>query len=161
MNVLLAVDGSAASNAAVDAVASRPWPSGSAVRVLHVLRTPYFTLDAYAPPGALAVGPSAPGWPPALMEMERTMSEAGAQLLERVAAQVSDSSIPVSTRMRTGDPREEIIQEAEAWPADLIVLGTHGHTGLKRLLLGNVAISVAQHAPCSVELSRPRNLGQR
>jgi nucleotide-binding universal stress UspA family protein len=153
MKILLAVDGSSVSEAAVQSVASRPWPGGSEVRVLHVLRPPYFALDAYAPPGAFAVGPSAPA--SALLELEKAMSEAGTQLLERVAAQLANAGVEISTRMRTGDPREEIIQEADACVADLIVLGTHGHTGLKRLLLGSVALSVAQHAPCSVELARP------
>ena len=81
---------------------------------------------------------------------------AGRQLLERVAARVSRTGVQHSTRMPSGDAREEIIREADDWPADLIVLGTQGRTGLKHFLLGSVALSVAEHAPCSVELARPR-----
>ena len=56
--------------------------------------------------------------------------------------------------MRDGDPRTVIVDEAKEWSADLIVMGSHGYTGLKRLLLGSVAHSVVSHAPCSVEVVR-------
>jgi nucleotide-binding universal stress UspA family protein len=52
------------------------------------------------------------------------------------------------------DGRSVIVDEARKWSADLIVLGSHGHTGMKRLLLGSVASSVVSHAPCSVEIVR-------
>jgi nucleotide-binding universal stress UspA family protein len=59
--------------------------------------------------------------------------------------------------VRQGDPRTVIIDEAKAWSADLIVVGSHGYTGIKRLLLGSVAQSVVSHAPCSVEVVRPKD----
>jgi nucleotide-binding universal stress UspA family protein len=55
-----------------------------------------------------------------------------------------------------GDPRSVIVDEAQAWQADLIVLGSHGYTGIKKWLLGSVAQSVVSHAPCSVEVVRGR-----
>lgn len=48
------------------------------------------------------------------------------------------------------------MDEAERWPADLIVIGTHGYTGIKRWLLGSVAQAVVNRAPCSVEVVRKR-----
>jgi nucleotide-binding universal stress UspA family protein len=56
--------------------------------------------------------------------------------------------------MREGDPRSVIVEEAEQWPAELIVLGSHGYTGIKKWLMGSVAQSVVSHAPCSVEVVR-------
>jgi len=53
-----------------------------------------------------------------------------------------------------GIPQNEILAEAEEWPANLIVMGSHGHTGLKRYLIGSVARAVAQNANCSVEVVR-------
>ncbi|MGA7647033.1 MAG: universal stress protein, partial [Terriglobales bacterium] len=53
-----------------------------------------------------------------------------------------------------GDPRGSILDEAKAWGADLIVLGSHGRHGWDRLLMGSVAESVAMHAHCSVEVIR-------
>ena len=49
-----------------------------------------------------------------------------------------------------------IVDEAENWKADLIVVGSHGYTGIKKWLLGSVAQSVVSHAPCSVEVVRSR-----
>ena len=51
-------------------------------------------------------------------------------------------------------PKEIILQEAAEWPADLIVLGSHGNSGLTRFLLGSTSEAVATHAPCSVEVIR-------
>ena len=62
--------------------------------------------------------------------------------------------------MRDGDPRSAIVDEAEEWGADLIVVGSHGYTGLKRWLLGSVAQSVVGHAPCSVEVVRRKQIGE-
>jgi nucleotide-binding universal stress UspA family protein len=58
--------------------------------------------------------------------------------------------IPVRHVLLAGSPAEEIIQYASEARADLIVLGTHGRTGLERLLMGSVAEKVLRGAPCSV-----------
>jgi nucleotide-binding universal stress UspA family protein len=55
-----------------------------------------------------------------------------------------------------GDPRSVIVDQAEEWSADLIVIGSRGLTSLKRLLLGSVAQSVINHAPCSVAVVRKK-----
>jgi nucleotide-binding universal stress UspA family protein len=56
-----------------------------------------------------------------------------------------------------GHPAEEIVEAAEAWPADLIVIGSHGRGGLGRVLLGSVAEAVMRHAPCPVLVVRSKN----
>lgn len=56
----------------------------------------------------------------------------------------------VEARVRTGVAADEIVAEAWDWDADLLVVGTHGRTGFRRLLLGSVAETVLQRAPCSV-----------
>jgi nucleotide-binding universal stress UspA family protein len=53
-----------------------------------------------------------------------------------------------------GGPRSVIIDEADKWGADLIVVGSHGHRGFERFLLGSVSEGVARHAHCSVEVIR-------
>ncbi len=60
----------------------------------------------------------------------------------------------VETLIPTGDPRGVILDTAEAWPADFIVLGSHGLRGFDRFLMGSVSESVAVHAHCSVEVIR-------
>lgn len=154
MNVLLPVDGSEYSEAAVEAVASRPWPRGSAVRVLHVVPSAALAAGMYSPPPpAMAVNTS-PTWPGELVETHKRFTERGEQITARAADRLRRAGLEVDTRIREGDPRDAIIDEATTWPADLIAMGSHGYTGLKRLLLGSVAQSVLTHAPCSIEIVR-------
>ena len=56
--------------------------------------------------------------------------------------------------VEVGDIRERIIDSAEEWGADLIVVGSHGRSGIPRLLLGSVAEFVGRHTKCSVEILR-------
>jgi nucleotide-binding universal stress UspA family protein len=64
--------------------------------------------------------------------------------------------LKVETIFAEGDPGHEIIRVAEELSADLIILGTHGHTGWKRFTLGSVAELVVRHAPCAVLTIRPK-----
>lgn len=61
-----------------------------------------------------------------------------------------DGSIPVNHVFLEGDPATEIVRYATDRGVDLIVMGTHGRTGLERLLMGSVAEKVMREAPCSV-----------
>jgi nucleotide-binding universal stress UspA family protein len=58
--------------------------------------------------------------------------------------------------MLKGYPKQVILDDAERWEADLIVVGSHGRRGLTRLLLGSVSQAVAAHAGCCVEIVRTR-----
>jgi universal stress protein A len=60
----------------------------------------------------------------------------------------------VETAVEVGDIREKIIDRASDWGADLIVVGSHGRSGIQRFLLGSVAEFVARNAHCSVEIVR-------
>ena len=55
-----------------------------------------------------------------------------------------------------GGPATEIVNAAKEWPADLIVIGSHGRGGLQRALLGSVAEGVMRHAPCPVMVVRAK-----
>jgi nucleotide-binding universal stress UspA family protein len=144
MRILLAVDGSAPSQAAIDDVASRPWPTPSNVRVISVVRP-------YVPPATEFVpGASAPD------EILREHLKDAERTLTRVTERLARPGLSVETAVRQGDPRAVIVDEAAEWGADLVVVGSHGRTGLTRLLLGSVAQYVAAHAPCSVEVVRRR-----
>jgi nucleotide-binding universal stress UspA family protein len=146
MKILLAVDGSSASHHAVEEVAHRPWPTPSIVRVVCAVR-PYV-------PAAAEFIPAAATLEDLLREQraeaERLVTQAG----ERIAA----PGLTVETVVRDGDPRTAIVGEAEDWGADLIVVGSHGRSGLTRLLLGSVAQAVVAHATCSVQVVRRRRV---
>lgn len=141
MKILLAVDDSEYSNAAVREVAKRPWPRGTSVRVLTVVE-PF-------PP--IAIEPWY-GGRESLVNIDKEMKKRAQDLLKKTAASLKKMRIKTQSVVLEGDARFVIVHEAEKWKADLIVMGSHGYTGIKRLLLGSVASSVVSHAPCSVEI---------
>ncbi len=150
LKVLLAVDGSAGSHDAAALTAARPWPSGSEFRVLSVV-----DLDM----SALQVAFEIPGLDAAHLEAQRAAAmqrtedaiDSARGILEAAGLKTSPSiSVLVAS------PKEVILEEAAAWPADLIVLGSHGHDRLDRFLLGSTSEAVATHAACSVAVMRGR-----
>ena len=143
MKILLAVDGSPYSDQAVQSVVQRPWPEGTTVRVLSV-----------APPvGTPAIGELmyAGGELDNLLEQTRRKAR---RVSSEAAERLRSAGFAANEVTREGDPRSEIVDEAEQWSADLVVLGSHGYTGMKKWLLGSIAQSVVSHAPCSVEVVR-------
>src|SRR5512133_447982 len=107
----------------------------------------------------LYVVPRDYGWLEIGKEAMREYDEAlQSQAVESLRA-LAQSEIPAGTsvdlEVRIGRPAEEIVAAAAESKADLILLSTHGHTGLDRLLIGSVADRVARLAPCPVFLMRP------
>jgi len=74
------------------------------------------------------------------------------KMLEEVKPK--DGSVPFTHRLTMGDPAGEIVRIAEDEGAEMIVLGTHGRTGVTRLLMGSVAEAVVRRAPCPVLVYR-------
>ena len=62
--------------------------------------------------------------------------------------------LKVIAALEVGDAKSRILDVAEEWHADLIVLGSHGRKGVNRFLMGSVSEAVARHACCSVEIVR-------
>lgn len=87
----------------------------------------------------------------------KALREAGAELLQKAAAQVREAGLEVETALveELGTPVGEcIVRRAREWPADLIVCGTHGRRGMSRLLLGSSAEYIVRHATVPVLLVR-------
>jgi nucleotide-binding universal stress UspA family protein len=147
MKVLLAIDGSPCSEEAVKEVAIMQWPAGTQVKVLSVATVP----RPNAPDPLHIVGP---------MRLKLLESEEARlrDLVARTADWLRDNAVEKNLQIETavveGDPKVVIIEEAEHWGADLIVVGCHGYGPVKRFLLGSVSLAVAVHAPCSVEIVR-------
>jgi nucleotide-binding universal stress UspA family protein len=148
MRILLAIDGSETSEAAVDEVDRQQAPADSEVRVISVVEPPHF-------PGTF------PGEGINMNlyeEIENTAKERARAAVEKAAVKLrtnkSHRQLNVSTKVMSGSPKQLILEEAEAFGADLIVVGSHGHGMLERFLLGSVSQAVALHARCSVEIVR-------
>jgi nucleotide-binding universal stress UspA family protein len=89
-----------------------------------------------------------------LAKMEAELIADADKKLREIVAKQGTSTVPVETRAVLGDPFWEICQAAEQEPADLIVTGSHGRTGLAHVLLGSVAERVVRHASCPVLVAR-------
>jgi nucleotide-binding universal stress UspA family protein len=146
MKILLAVDGSESSADTVEAVASRPWPTGTVVRVLSVIK-----------PMALLTPEIAIYSSENLESGQQKAIENAREFTNRMCDWLLSSGLSAETAVHSGEPRSVILEEAQQWDADLIVIGSHGHTGVKRWLLGSVAHSIVSHAGCSVEVVRQKN----
>lgn len=148
MKILLAVDGSPCSDAAVAEVARRPWPEGSSIKVLSAYELP-------TPPT-----PEAWALPLNYFEEMDVALRKQAQNVVDDAIQKLKSRLPktiaLDGALLPGPPRTVILEEAESWGADLIVVGSHGYRAWERFLLGSVSQAVVSHAKCSVEVVRCR-----
>jgi nucleotide-binding universal stress UspA family protein len=146
MKVLLATDGSEHSEAAVDEIVNRYFPANTEVRVISVVEVPSF--------------PVVVPWAGVDLfdQSEKTASEVVRPAVEKVADKLRESDesgkLNVTTKVLFGSPKLAILEEAESFGADLIVVGSHGNGAIERFLLGSVSQAVALHANCSVEIVR-------
>jgi len=139
MKILIAVDDSAYSQAAMDWAKSMTWPA----------RTEFLVLSAARPLVASYAVTEVPAmsFPAEVYEEEVSYHQ---EISARFEKQLRDTGFKSRALVAQGDPREAIVDAARDHGADLVVVGSHGRTGLTKLLLGSVASHVVTHAPCSV-----------
>lgn len=137
MKVLLAIDSSELSKAVVTEFERRPWPPDTVVYVLTVIDLLAMT--------------SAVGYLEPFIKSEQ---EAAKALVDAVARRLSDRGLQTNPIAVEGYPGTTIVEEAEKYGVDLVFVGSHGHSGFVRFLLGSIAKAVVQNAPCSVEIVR-------
>lgn len=140
MKILIAIDNSKYSEAAINGVVNYFKPQTAEIRILHVL----------TPIVLSALPQMSRGYAP---ELEDQAKQARA-LVDKYAQKLRADGYTVDAVIESGEVRECIIDAAERWHADLVLLGSHGHKGMGRLLLGSVAESVVRHANCSVLVVR-------
>lgn len=150
MKILLAVDGSECSDAAVKSVASRPWPAGTVIKVFSAVELPFVpTTETWALPDSYYT------------ELEKSGEQKAKAAMDKAVNTLRENQglvLEVMTEMHVGQAQSLILDEAEKWGADLIVLGSHGYRGFKRFLLGSVSQAIAAHAKCSVEIVRSKEV---
>ncbi|MBU6451893.1 MAG: universal stress protein [Cyanobacteria bacterium REEB67] len=141
MKIVLGIDGSAWSQAAIQAVLDHPWPDGSEIRLVSVIRT----LDTVIPAVELFFDTrSGAALGDLYVEAKRQLEIMAADL------NLILTNCVFSADARVGDVAEGLMSVAETWQADLIVVGSHGKTGLAKLLLGSVSQALVTSAPCPV-----------
>ncbi len=140
-SVLCPVDFSDSSKHATELAAMLVRPGGSGITLLHVIELPV----AYS------------GAPP-MADFVRDLDKDASSALEQWASQLrTQVTVPVTTSSRIGHPGAQTLAAIERDPQiDLVVMGSHGRTGLSRLVLGSVAEKTVRHARCPVLVARKR-----
>lgn len=141
--IVHATDLSVASRSAFAEAVALARAEGARLCLLHVLVPPSPFLGDDAPPSYL--------------ELERRARRDVERRLAAAVDKARKAGLRVEVRMVDGVPSEEIIRHARRWRADVVVIGTHGRTGLGRTFMGSVAERVLQRAPCPVLTVRGRS----
>ena len=146
--ILVAIDGSEKSQAVVNDVACQHFPDDSELRVISVVG-PTYSPSAYPMEG---------NYMNVYAEIAESESERCRSSVESAATKLRienvSNRISISTKVLLGSAKGAILEEADSYEPDLIVVGSHGHGGVERFLLGSVAQAVALHAKCSVKIVR-------
>lgn len=147
MKILFATDGGKQGDAAIEAISRFAWNEGDEIKLISVVDMALpMAIDIYG------------GFLPDTSELEKTARDNAEKTVngtaEKVRAFAGADKVSISTDVLFGSPDSRIVETAEEWKADLIVVGSHGYSRWERLLLGSVSDSVVHHAPCSVLVVR-------
>lgn len=149
-HILVPVDGSPTSNAGLDEAIKLAKQFGSQLRLLHVV-------------DQMPLAVSAEGFGMMSIDVLGLLKEAGERVLALGKARVEAAAVPVDTLLidsPNGRLSDHVTAVAKEWPAELIVIGTHGRRGIGRALMGSDAEQVVRHAPVPVLLFRVAEAGQ-
>lgn len=133
MKLLVAIDSSPTSQQVLEEIVRRPWPSGTTACVLHIIERPPI-------PGSAS-----------LIEI---LTQTAESLVKAASAKLDSAGVKTTTKVFDGQPRVAVPEYAKQWGADLVLVGSHGASGLVRFLLGSVAQAALRKSPCSVEIVR-------
>jgi nucleotide-binding universal stress UspA family protein len=155
--VVVAVDGSSIASEAVDAVRCWPFLSGAEIRVLTIAPMPVAAWVGLVPEQSdLAAD--------AFTEARSRGIAESRQVALEAADALRSVGLDAEPEVRVDAPAGGIVAFADEWSADLIIMGSHGRTGVARLVLGSVARNVLHHAGCSVLIvkrhAEPRLVGE-
>lgn len=134
MKILIACDGSDHSEAAISETLSSPWPDSTSFQILSVVDT------SFSPP-------------PTVQRMVASAQSVVDHAVEAFKEKLPASSTVTGT-VSKGNPKSEILQCAERWPADLLIVGSRGLKGIKKVMMGAVSHSLVVAASCSVRVVR-------
>lgn len=138
IRILLGVDGSAGSTAALEHVLALV-ASGLRCRVHAVaVQEPVYLIEVLLPPDSEV--------------LERWTAAAGRRAIEQAAARLREAGVDFETELVTGDPATALLEAARRQACDLVVLGARGLGPVRGVLLGSVSQAVLQSAPVPVTI---------
>ena len=148
MKIIIATDGSPYSAAMIKEFANRPLTPNTKVKIISVYKGA--SLMNTAPMGVLTEY---------FIAADKNSLNFAKKAIETAEMIIRNENplLTIFTAAIEGAPKNVILEEAEAFDADLIVLGSHGYGAVDRFLLGSVSQSVALHAKCSVEIVREKS----
>ena len=145
MKILLAIDGSKSSECVINELKNITLNKDSEVIILSAVEK---TAPIMGEPFGGAVYEYE-------AQIEKQNLEAAKDIVKEAKEKIeNDFGCYVKTEVVIGSPKYSIVEKAKEWNSDLIILGSHGYRLWERVLLGSVSTFVAQHAECSVLISR-------
>ncbi|UCH90470.1 MAG: universal stress protein, partial [Nitrospirota bacterium] len=146
LNILLPTDGSRDSWKAVDVLKSIEFSVDTTLTLIHVIKKKIYETGQVLG----SVGKSRTEFARLAKDLCGDRGSAGVDLLKDTRDALSSTGLKIRERLAFGHEAQEILKAAKLQKADLVIVGSKGLTGLRRLLMGSVAHTVSQHAPCSV-----------
>ena len=152
-NVILALDDNENSQTLIDHVLEFPWSEFTTFKCVHVVAEIHRGLLTEA---EITGGKT-------LCDHYQDMVRSNVAWLEKASQKLNNkfSKRVAKAEVLLGEPRQALLEMAKSWPADLIMMGSHGRRGIDKAILGSVSEAVAMHAPCSVEVIRMRSLAKK
>ncbi|MDI1241776.1 MAG: universal stress protein [bacterium] len=147
MKILFATDGARQSEAAIEMLKHFRLGEGDVIKVISVI-------DMAVPMAVDIYG----GYLPDTTEFEKTARETAVKILDTATTDIrgyfNDPPVVVETEVLFGSPESRIVEAADEFKPNLVVVGSHGYNTWERLILGSVSDSVVHHVPCSVLIVR-------
>ena len=143
MRVLIAYDGSQGATAAIALAESIAWPDDSHIRVVTVVEPILMAMSGPWERGA--------GYTP---ELDGVITESANDMMRKAVDRLASSGRSVDGQVLRGRAASAIADDARAFQADLVIVGSRGHGAIASLLLGSVSSEIVDHAPCPVLVAR-------
>ena len=139
MKIVIGVDDSKYSQAAVRYLKLMKWPDGTRVIVVSAAPelVPVYS-EVYAPAALYSE------------QLMEDLLKVHQQIAAATVKELTAAGFATESQVLLGDPRAVVVDVARSEHADLVIVGSHGHTGIAKVLLGSVASHIVSHAPCSV-----------
>lgn len=143
MKIIIATDDSKFARSAIKFAGRFIFEAGSEIKLVTVIEPVFgIELETIIESTEELTDPESPLYPVAFERLEKS---------KRVLSEVfSGQDVTISTKVLAGPAARAVVEEAEAWNADLIVVGTHGLGFWKRTLIGSVTDRIVNHAHCAV-----------